>query len=97
MATPTPAKAPASPVMSGARNRRPHASRRAPSEVQLDDLSAARGSVPPPSSIPVHTMASTRVEQTKRGGLSNFLLAVLVLIAAGGAAAVVYFALPYLT
>jgi hypothetical protein len=34
---------------------------------------------------------------TQRPAAGNYLLAVLVLIAAGGAAAVVYFALPYLT
>ena len=36
----------------------------------------------------------TKVEPAKTADASNFLLAVLVLIAAGGAAAMVYFALP---
>jgi hypothetical protein len=36
-------------------------------------------------------------QPANKPGAGTFLLAVLVLIAAGGAAAVVYFALPYLT
>jgi serine/threonine protein kinase len=70
----------------------------------LDDL-AARAERPSAREVlngvePHRAQASavrTRVEMIKRSRASNFLLAVLVLIAAGGAAAVVYFALPYLT
>jgi hypothetical protein len=83
-------------VMSGSRTH-VHMPRSRPSEPpRIDDLSA-RGVRPAAKSLPAPTMVKTRIEQTKRGGASNFLLAVLVLTAAGAAAAVVYFALPYLT
>ena len=58
----------------------------------LDDLDQ-RSSVQRAPSI-----ANNRVDDgAPRGGAGNFLLALLVLIAAGGATAVVYFALPYFT
>jgi serine/threonine protein kinase len=96
MPTPSPPTLPpSSPVMSGARTH-VHIPLARPSEPRLDDLSA-RGERPAARRILAPTMVKTQVAQTRRGGASNFLLAVLVLIAAGTAAAVVYFALPYLT
>jgi hypothetical protein len=60
---------------------------------------ASRGERPSAGAVQAHagTVVQTKVEAGRRTGASNFLLTVLVLIAAGGAAAVVYFALPYLT
>jgi hypothetical protein len=43
------------------------------------------------------TALPTLPDAPRRSRAGNFLLALLVLIIAGGAAAVVYFALPYLT
>ncbi len=73
----------------------------------MDDL-AARGERPSAGKLRANaetaaqttnaeTAAQTIVPPGERIGASHFLLAVLVLIAAGGAAAVVYFALPHLT
>jgi serine/threonine protein kinase len=77
-------------AMSGARTA-PHLPRSELIEVSTSAILDERSAMPaPPTSV------QTRVDQSPARA-SNFLLAVLVLIAAGAAAAVVYFALPYFT
>jgi serine/threonine protein kinase len=64
----------------------------------LDELAGGFTPAPPPptESVVQGSSVQTRVEALPRAA-SRVLLAVLVLIAAAGAAAVVYFVLPYLT
>jgi serine/threonine protein kinase len=87
---------PQSPVLSGIKTS-PHLPKRrsSPSGGGIDDL-GARGERPAANKLPVPTIVKTNVAKRPAGG-NNFVLAVLVLLAAGIAAAVVYFALPYIT
>ncbi len=63
-----------------------------PIEFSRDELTDETG----PTLVPSASAAQPQLAAASHGA-GNFLLAILVLIAAGGATAVVYFALPYLT
>jgi hypothetical protein len=94
-----------SPAMSGSRTA-PRL--RADLDAAVTEIAVSKSAVleemavAPADTVESRRSAPTRVparlpNAPRRFEVANFLLAVLVLIAAGGAAAVVYFALPYLT
>jgi serine/threonine protein kinase len=97
-----PLQVPNAPVLSGIRTS-PALPKRtsSPSRGGLDDLGArgerpAASALPAPEARPAPTMVKTNVAKREHPG-NDFVLALLVLLAAGIAAAVVYLALPYIT